>query len=310
MNFRALIAGLLIMSSFLACNNQKQKVTVDPDQVREYAGDLVNRELFTQAIEQYKFYLDSFSIQPRERANVNYIVANLYFDRLKDYENALAYYLKIKHYYPDSPLMDQVNKRIIACLERLERSADAQQVLDEAVQLDQEKVHKSRPGAVVAKIGDREITSGDLNFEINQLPPSVREQISSPQKKIDFLREFVATELMYDTAKRAGLDKDPEVIEGAFQSKKMLMVSKLLKERVGAKIHIDQNDIQLYWDANKEKYAEKNDDGEIVKQPTLDQVKDQVYQDLYGREYTKAYQDLINRMVQAENVQFYTDRVN
>ena len=311
MNFRTpFFAGMIILSAFTACSEKENQAFVEADRVREYAGDLVNRELFAQAIDQYQYYLDSFQIEPRERANVNYIIANTYFDRLKDYENALAYYLKIKHYYPDNPLMDEVNKRVIASLERLERSADAQQVLDETVQLDPEKVRKSRPGAVVAEIGDRQITAGDLTFEINQLPPSVREQFSSPEKKIDFLREYVATELMYDTAKRAGLDKNPEVIEGAFQSKKMLMVSTLLKERVAAKVDIDNDDLELYYNANKEKYAEKNHEGTSVNQPSLDEVREQVYQDLYRREYTQAYQDLIDRMILAEKVRFYPDRVN
>lgn len=291
------------------CQNKAPKPDVKADKLREYAGDLINRALYKQAIEQYSYYLQNYDIEERERANVHYIIANTYFERLKDYESALGIYLKIKHFYPGSTLMDEVNKRIVACLERLERSEDAQQVLDEAVQLDPNDVRKKRPGAVIARIGKREITQGDLEFELNQMPPSVREQFNSREKKLQFLREYVATELMYDTAKRAGLDKDPEVIEGAFQSKKMLMVRKLLKERVADKVEIDQADIELYYEANKEAYAEKNEAGEIVKQKPLSKVKEQVAQDLYNQKYQQAYQGLIEKMILAEDVKFFDDKV-
>ncbi len=292
----------------LACNSGK-KPALDGDKVREYAGDLINRSLFKQAIEQYQYYLNEYNIDAREQANVNYIIANTYFDRLKDYENALALYLKIKHLYPESSLIEDVNKRIIACLERLERSTDAQQALDEAVQADQSQVVKKRPGEVVARIGSREVTQGDLDFEIDQLPPTVREQFRSKDKKLEFLREFVASELLFDTAKRAELDKDSEVIEGAFQAKKMLMVRKLLQDRVAGKVDITNDDISLYYDAHKEDYAEKDKDGKVVREKPLAEVQQQVTQDLYRKKYQDAYQALIERMILAEGVQFFEAKV-
>jgi peptidyl-prolyl cis-trans isomerase C len=304
-----LLGIILVVLVIWGCQSKAPEPDIEADKVREYAGDLINRALYSQAIDQYVYYLDHYKIDRRERANVHYIIANTYFERLKDYESALGSYLRIKHFYPESTLMDEVNKRIVACLERLERSGDAQQVLDEAVQLDPRDVRKTRPGAVIARIGKREITQGDLDFELSQLPPSVREQFNSREKKLEFLREYVATELMYDTAKRAGLDKDPEVIEGAFQSKKMLMVRKLLQERVADKVDMDASDVELYYEANKEKYAEKNDDGEIVKQKPFSQVKERVAQDLYTQKYQNAYQGLIEKMIMAEDVKFYDKNV-
>ena len=304
------ILSVYVLFAFIGgCQGDKKQPAIDGDKLREYAGDLINRSLYKQAIDTYKFYLDNYNIEPREQANINYIIANTYFDRLKDYENALAYYLKIKHLYPNSTLMENVNKRIVACLERLERPEDAQQALDETVQLDPSKVKKKRPGAVVARIGKREITLGDLEFEINQLPPSVREQFKDREKKMEFLREFVASELLYDTAKRAGLDKDPEVVEGAFQAKKMLMVRKLVQERVAGKVNIDDSDIETYYEAHKDDYAEKDKDGNIVRERPLSEVKQQVFQDLYQKKYRDAYQGLIEKMMLAEDVQFFDSKI-
>ncbi|NOY60667.1 MAG: hypothetical protein GXO75_17310 [Calditrichaeota bacterium] len=303
--FILLTAGVLILSG---CKN-KDKPAVNGDKLREYAGDLINKSLYPQAIREYQRYLDEYDIDSRERANVNYIIANIYFDRVKDYQQALAYYLKIKHLYPESSLMEEVNKKIVACLERLEKPEDAKQALDETVQYDQSKVQKKRPGEVIAKIGNREITQGDLDFEISQLPPSVREQFRGREQKLAFLRDYVATDLLYNTAKRAGLDKDRDVIEGAFQAKKSLMVRKLLEDRVANKVKIEDSDIQLYYDAHKDDYAEKDKDGNIVREKPLSEVRQQVTQDLTRKKYLDEYQALIERMIMAENVKFYENRV-
>ncbi|MDZ7316090.1 MAG: hypothetical protein ONB24_08200 [candidate division KSB1 bacterium] len=289
------------------CGGGKQ--TVNPDKLREYAGELVNRGLYRQAAAAYEEYLQSGKIDDKERANVNYIIANLYFDRIKDYEEALAYYLKIKHFFPEAGLMSEVNKRIVACLERLDRPTDAQQALSETVQLKPDTVPTKRPGEVVAEIGGRQITQGDLDYEISKLPPSVRNQITTPEQKRDFLREYVATELLYDTALRAGLDKDPEVVEGTFQAKKALMVQKLLQDRIAGKVQIEPSDVELYYQAHKDKYVEKDAEGNIVRQKTLDEVRAEVQQELLRSKYQSAYQGLIEKMIIAEGAKFYENRV-
>ncbi len=299
------IVFLFLSVLLLAACDQGKEPAVDGEKIRQYASDLMNRSLYKQAIEQYLEYLENYPVSKREQANINYIVANTYFERLKDYESSLMYYLKIKHFYPESNLIEQVNKRIVACLERLDRPADAQQALDESVALDPDQVRKSRPGAVVAQIGNREITMGDIEFEINQLPPSLQDEFSKPEQKLLFLREYVATELLYDTAKRAELDKDPEVIEAAFQAKRQIMVRKLLQQRVADRVDIKPEDVELYFQANKEKYAEKDDEGNVVNEPSFKDVQNRVTNDLYQERYQKAYQNLVDRLVEAENVKFF-----
>jgi len=299
---------LLFSILIFGCGGNKPSAA-DGEKLREYAGDLVNRSLYKQAVAAYESYLRDFRPDDRETANLYYTVANLYFDRLRNYEEALAYYLKIKHFYPGHTLIPEVNKKIIACLERLDRGADARQALEETVHLDPTRVAKKRPGAVVARIGTREVTQGDLNFEIDQLPPSVRDQFRDHDKKVAFLQEYVATELLYDTAKRAGLDNDAQVVEGAFQSKKMLMVRRLLQDKIADRININEGDVDLYYQAHKDDYAEKDDKGKVKHHRPLNEVRQQVTQDLYRQKYQQAFQELISRTMLSENVQFYNDQV-
>ncbi|GBE28707.1 peptidylprolyl isomerase [bacterium BMS3Bbin03] len=302
------ILTILLLGTAFAAGCSKKQSQRNPDKVREYANALYNQQLYPQAIQEYQHYLNTYSLSQGEQANITYTIANIYFDRLHDYQNALANYLKIKQFYPESNLQKEVNKKIVASLERLRRSADAQQVLNETTSLNPVK-HKKRPGAVVAKIGNREITQGDLDYEISQLPPSVQTQFKDKAKKLEFLKQYVATELMYNTAKRKGLDKDKDVVEATFQAQKNFMVQKLLQQEIARNVKVDNSDIELYYKANKDKYAEKNKKGKVIRIKPFNEVKSQVTQDFLAEKRRTAYQDLINRMTKAENVVIYSDKV-
>jgi len=297
-----------LMAAAAGCQSGSQ-TKYDESKLRDYANALYNQQLFHQSVAQYEYYLNNYDLDEEEATNLNYIIADIYFERLRDYENALAYYLKIKYLYPDSPKRKEVNKKIVACLERLERSADAQQVLEESVMLDPAQATKKRPGLVVAKIGKREITTGDLDYEISQLPPYLRNQLTDTAKKADFLKQYIATELLYDTAKRQGLDRDREVIEAAFQAKRNIMVQKLLEEEVAQNVSVKEEDVELYYKAHREKYADKDKSGKITKIKSFDAVKDQVMRDLIQERQKQAYERMIQRMMRAEAVEIYEERL-
>jgi hypothetical protein len=292
----------------LVAGCSRQGPGISGEKVREYANELYNRQLYGQAIEQYRYYLEHFAADENERANIIYRIAEIYFNRLHDYQNALAEYLKIRTFYPESAIISETNKRIVACLERLNRPEDARQALEETTALNFQP-RKKRPGTVIARIGEREITQGDLDFEISQLPPEIRTQYQSREKKLEFLRRYIATELLYDSAKRRGLDQDKEVIENVFQAKKTFMVQKLLEEEISKKVQITDEDIRLYYEAHKKDFAEKDKNGNVKRIPPLAEIREQVAQRLLLERQQKAYEELIQSLLRAENVKIYEDLV-
>ncbi len=304
--------GFLILCLFIGavlsgCSSSSQP-TIEPEKIREYANELYNRQLFEQALEQYRFYLNNYALEEKEQANITYQIANIYFDRLKDYHNALAEFLKIRTLYPESPLLSEVNKKVVACLERMQRPEDAQQALNESTSLEG-FARESRPGEVIARIGDRSITQGDLDFEISQLPPEVRAQFLRKENRLEFLRRYIATELMYDSARRQGLDQDKDVLENSFQAKKSFMVQKLLEQEISKKVQIDPNDVQLYYEAHKDDFAEKDEDGNVKRVPPLQEINSQVAQRLFQERYKATYEELISSLLRAEGVNIYDDLV-
>jgi len=301
------IFSLALVFCLASCAKSPQNLPAD--RVREFANVLYNRELYKQAIAEYERYLHAYPLEDREQASISYTIGNIYFERIRDYESALSYYLRVQELYPTSELVKEAGKRVVECLERLQRSADAQQALEESTFLDTSQVRKKRPGEVIAKIGEREITTGDLEYEMKRLPPYMQAQIKDNSKRLEFLRQYVATELLYDTAKRKGLENNAEVVEAAFQARKNLMVQKLLEEEIASKVDYTDNDLDLYYRANWSKYTKTDSAGKNPQQLALAEAKPQVMQDYIREKQQQKYNELIDRIMRAEAVQIYDDKV-
>lgn len=302
-----LVSGLVVVAG---CNSKPQPA-IPAAQKRELANVLYNQRLYAQAVDEYREYLDDYPLEPQERANISYQVANIYFNRLHDYENALAYFLRIKYLYPESNLQAEVGKKIVACLERLKRSTDAQQVIEQTAALDEAQKPVSKPGEVIATIGERKITTGDLQYEISTLPVYVQEQIKTREQKLEFLKNYIAQELLYDSAKRQGLDKDREVRQAVAKAERSLMAQKILQQEIKKEVSLDKYsnaDVELYFKANREKYAEKDDKGKVKRQREFSEVQEQVAQDFIQEKQQQAYQALIDRLMKAEQVTIYESK--
>ncbi len=304
-----LILFVLITAMIFAACEKKQTLPITADQKVNLANTFYNNELFEAAIQEYQEYLRDYQVADQKRANIYYTIANIYYERLFDYNKALENYYRVKFLYPESSLQSEVGKRIVNCLERLQRSSDAERILQKETALKPDEVAEHRPGEVIAKIGEQQITQGDLDFEIGLLPPYLQNQLNSRAQKLEYLQQYIAEQLLYDSAKRQGLENDKDILEGTFRAKRKLMAQRILNERLAEKINIQQADIELYYKANKEKYVEKDDNGKVIRQKGFAEVAQQVAQDLMIERQEKAYRELLGQLMQAENVHIYEDRI-
>jgi tetratricopeptide (TPR) repeat protein len=305
-----LIIFTVLIAGFSGCESGN-KPSLTNQQKRQLANALYNQQLYQQAVNEYTDYLQNYPLDSKEQASISYMIANIYFERLHDYENALAYYLRIKQLYPESSVQAEATKKMVECLERLRRSTDAQQVVEQTSALDEAQKPVVRPGEVIARIGQREITTSDLQFEMNRLPVYIQDQIKSRQQKIDFLKNYIAQELLYDSAKRKGLDKDKEVREGLVLAEKSLMTQKLLQEEIDKTVDpqkYSNADVELFYKANSDRYAEKDEQGKVIRIPSFTEVKEKVAQDFIQEKQEQAYQQLIERLMKAEDVQIYEQK--
>ncbi len=253
-----LIFSTILLGALIVYNrNGDEKVTESGrgEDARQLAIELYNNELYPQAINQYMEYMESSNLSDKQRSNIHYLVGNIYMDRLKDYQNALAQYIMAKHFLKGDTLRKKINQRIVECLERLQRSLDAQNVLEAETSLEETKPDLGeRKGVVVATIGDRKITMGDLQHELQKMPQSLQKEYEKPGGMRRLLDEYIASELLYNTAKRKGLDRDKDIIAATFDFKKAMMAQKLIQQELSEKIEITEDDVELYYKANRHEF--------------------------------------------------------
>ncbi len=293
------LVGLLLVISVLMYL-QLQGMTqsgVDSGQQQDLAAELEESRLYAQAVAEYERLLDMGGLSRKKQANVNYIIGNIYLTDLSDYENAAARFIRAKVLDPESELKDRINKNLVICFERMGRSLEAQKQLERSTDLDMVKAEKMG-GVVVAKIRDREITMTELEDEIEKLPPSVQSQFKDREGKLKFLQSYVGSELLYHAAIRKGLDKDKDVSEGVFRFRKQMMINRLLAEEIPQEIEITESEIKLYYDAHQEEFKDEK----------LSEVRSQIESELKRMKQEEAYNKLVSRMLEAEQVKIFDDR--
>lgn len=215
------------------------------------AAQMMDKGLYDEASVEYRAAFDTPGVSNKKRANISYLLGNLYFEKMKNYEKALGWYIRAKHYDPQSPVMQQLTERTVSCLERIGRSLDAQNVLSGATYLAGEETRRE-PGKTVAQIEGRSITMGELDNEIQKLPTEEQKKYrDNPEAKLEFLRQYVNNELLFNMAKRADYQKDPRLRERVENFEKMLMVSRIYKERVADAINISPAEVRQYFEAHK-----------------------------------------------------------
>ncbi len=258
--------------------------------LNEYANELKLKKLSRQAIAEYQNYLNIQKDLPKKQiANINYIIADIYYNELKDYENALAGYIKIKYIDPNNELMPQINQKIVSCLENLGRSLDAQVALEDATFSGKNK--KPSKDIMLAKIGSDLITQSQFETWLAKFPEDLKKKLN----KEDLLKQFIVSELLYRIAIRKGLENNADVLNKTFDFKKNIMIQSVFKDEVMSGIKIEPSDMKLYYEAHKKDFGTK----------TLEEAKEIVYQRLFQEKIQEASSKLLDRLAKAENVQIF-----
>lgn len=291
-----LLAMLSLAVVVTSC--QKAGVTVDADQAKKLAGELRDNKLFSAAIDEYRRLLINGELSNPEKGNISYLIGKIYFEDLKDYENAAAYFVRAKEYDPNGSYMSEASQNLVASLEKIGHLIDAKRELNQAANLDKPS---SVPGDVpVAKIGTSTIWRSEIERRIQSLPPEAQKQLMSAEARKNFIRQYVGVELMYRAALREGYDRDPEIQARQDMVVKNLLVQKYVENKVMPAVKIDTVDVRNFYVANKSDH---------YKNQPYDSVKVQVFMDYQNTKMEAAYADYITKLAAAEQVEFLDNNV-
>ncbi|MDQ1257932.1 MAG: Peptidyl-prolyl cis-trans isomerase [Candidatus Hydrogenedentes bacterium] len=222
---------------------------------RDYAAYLAERQHPAAAIAAYQAYLDKATLDAPARAKVCYSMAKAAMDA-QLYDDALTYFYQAEFLEPESELKDEIDKKVVTCLDKLGRQTDLRKELRKRTQIKRTPDDVKEGEKVLAEFAGEVITDRDLDIEIEKMPAYMRDSIDGPEKKADFLKNLVAQRLLLDKAQRLELDKTPEIQDQLTQQLDQLMVQKLITDEVDARISVTDEDVDRFYKAEPAKFTD------------------------------------------------------
>lgn len=267
--------------------------SVDVEMHKRLAGELRDARLYQAAVQEYEKVLSNNGLEINIRANINYLIGKLYFENLQDYENAAAFYVRARALNPEGSFIDEASRNMVTSLEKLGRMVDARRELDASTFLDDEP--RPEGDVVVARVGGKDIWLAEVEQQMQTLPPEVQKRLTNSRKeKIEFVKQYVGAELMYNAAVRQNYGDNPEVKKQMRLLEKKLLVDKYVMDNVIPKIHIDTSDVRNFYAANRDvRYGGAS----------YDSVRARVYLDYQNEKAESAFNQYLQDLAIAEKVE-------
>lgn len=287
------LAVVLLVYESLPQNRTDQLV----ETAKMLAGELADNNLPEAAIEEYQRVLDIGPLTNDERGAIHYLIGDLYFNDVGDYEQAAAHYVRARALDENASYSAEAGKKLITCLERLGRRQEARRELDVQANLNPDTT--KTPGKLVAMVGTSNITLADFEQAIDRLPQEMQDKLADPKEKRKFLDQMIGRELIYHAALREGLDKVPEAQQAMKDIEEDYLVQYYTRQKIAPTVKPDSSDVMLFYNAHKSEYGDRK----------FDDVRERVLQDYIKYIGQKAINDYISTLEKAEPVQVFEENI-
>ena len=109
-------------------------------------------------------------------------------------------------------------------------------------------------GQVLATYGNKRFTSEDFRREVERLPPRSRMQLTTVERKRQFVDSYILNDLLADEGRAQGYDRDPEITRQVEELQRRLVVQRVMK---GFQEPPDLSDEQVraYYDQNQRLFS-------------------------------------------------------
>jgi len=265
---------------------------------KKLAAELRDNKLYEAAVEEYVKILALSGVEDKTRANINYLIGRIYFENIKDYEQAAAFYVRARALDPNGSFISELSRNLIASLEKMGRRIDASRQLAAATDLDAQPVAKGE--VVVARLGGDPIYRSEVESHIQNLPPEVQAQFESEKARIEYLHQYVGIEVLYRAAVREGYGDRPEIKRQERLMHKKLLVDAYVVEKVMPQVQIDTVDVRNYYLANK---------GQRYGDAPYDSVRAQVFLDYQTQKAEAAFTNYVADLARVEKIEFFDERM-
>jgi peptidyl-prolyl cis-trans isomerase C len=115
----------------------------------------------------------------------------------------------------------------------------------------------TKKGPVLAKVGGATITVEEFENELRSLPEHTQQRMRTGEQKKKHLDKMIDEILLLGEAERRGLARDEEIRQKVERYRKRLITEKLYREVAKEKSRVGEEEIQEYFQANKDRFVQK-----------------------------------------------------
>ncbi len=306
-----LVLNLLVLSvlaiGLLRTGRTRGEGGARPERDREIASKLKAAGALEEAATLYEQYLAASTAPEETRAKIAYSLGTTFLDR-GQYEKALRWFYEAEALGAGT-LSEDVGKKIVHSLERLGRFHAAQAALDARVRLGGDPAARSEADPIVAHVAGEDFHRSDVQRALDDLPPELARAFSQPDQRAEFLKKFVADELLWRKARKLEYDDDPEVRRRQESLFRQLVVSRFVEKEVLEKIEVDEADLRNHFEANKARFQTPGRGGEEAPEVTFEQARGAVEQDYRRLKTQSAYSRMIDDELATAEVELFPERL-
>ncbi|MBA3071341.1 MAG: hypothetical protein FP829_04140 [Nitrospirae bacterium] len=110
---------------------------------------------------------------------------------------------------------------------------------------------EEQKGQYLVKINGIAITKEDLKKEVEALPPFAQKMFEGEEGIARLIDELIKKELLYQEAKKKGLDRDAGYLKKVADSQKLILISALLEKEIEDKARLSDKDVRDFYEKNK-----------------------------------------------------------
>lgn len=109
-------------------------------------------------------------------------------------------------------------------------------------------------GKTLAVVNGDVITEQDVSHRMTKLPASYRQALGGDRHRL--LEEMVMETLLFQEARKRGLDRDPQVRELLVEAKRQIMIGRLMEQEGQRQGAVTDQDIAAYYEQNKAQFSQ------------------------------------------------------
>lgn len=118
---------------------------------------------------------------------------------------------------------------------------------------------KEDDSKVLVTINDDKITMAEFNKELDKIPMNMKMMVATESGKKTFLDRLIIKKLLLKEAEKTNVEQDKEFQNRLAEIREQLVIESLLKKKLTSSADLTDENLQKYYDANKEKFRKEQE---------------------------------------------------